>query len=62
MEIESVVEHDDDDGLDFLRLKRRNDGDRLEARRAERPEADSSLAKASKLRCFSGSMAYRLVY
>ena len=56
METESVVEHDDD--RDFLRLKRRNDGDRAEARRVERPEADdSSLPKRSGLRSLSGSMA-----
>lgn len=54
-EMESVVEHDED--LDFLRLKRRNDGDRVEARRAEKPKAGSSLPRASEWRCFSGSMA-----
>lgn len=55
-ETESVVEHDDD--RDFLRLRRRNDGDRAEARRAERLEADdSSLPKESEWRSFSESMA-----
>lgn len=46
IEAESAVEHDED--LDFLRLKRRKDGDRVEARRAEKPEADSSLGRASE--------------
>lgn len=46
IEAESAAEHDDD--LDFLRLKRRKDGDRVEARRAENPEAESSLGKASE--------------
>lgn len=57
METESALEHDED--LDFLRLRRRKDGDRVEARRAEQPEVDSSLAKTSEWRCFSGSMAMK---
>ncbi|MBE3042871.1 hypothetical protein IMZ48_09925 [Candidatus Bathyarchaeota archaeon] len=55
METESAVEHDED--LDFLRLKRRKDGARVEARRAEKPETDSSPGKTSERRFFSGSMA-----
>ena len=40
------MEHEED--LDFLMLRRRKDGDRVEARRAEKPETDSSLARASE--------------
>lgn len=46
MEAESVVENDED--VDFLRLRRRKDGDRVEARRAEKPEADSSRGGTSE--------------